>query len=247
MMAIERRARIRGAQVLTALGATAVIAVAAGLSTAYALRAAAPSWGSGDRLAAVIVAEVYVAIIVGHLIAFHGLRGARECLRLQPTSFDQILAASTVWALGWIAAVVIYVTLSGWLWPLTHVRDAFMWIGTDGGRLATREPLLLALGVGRAITVTPLAEELIFRGSLFGWIRGRLTATATIVVTASLFAVAHPMAVLWPGAFCFGLGAGWYRERSDSLTPFVIVHMLNSVALIVASYALTGWNVPKLL
>ena len=246
-MAIQPGDRVSGARVLKALGATTLMAVAGGLATAYALRAVAPSWGGGDRLAAVIVAEVYVAIIVGHLIAFHGWRGTREFLRLQPVSADQILAACAVWAAGWMAASVIYLALSLWLWPLTHVRDAFMWIGADGGRLASREPLLFVLGAGRAVTVTPIAEEMLFRGSLFGWIRGRLTAPVTIVVTASLFALAHPMAVLWPGAFCFGLGAAWYRERSDSLTPFIIVHALNSVALVAVSYAFTGWDVPKML
>jgi membrane protease YdiL (CAAX protease family) len=247
MMAIEPEDRISGAQVLKALGATTLMAVAAGLITAYALRGVAPSWGGGDRLAAVIVGEVYVAIIVGHLIAFHGWRGTREFLRLQPVSADQILAACAVWAAGWMAAAVIYLALSPWLWPLTYIRDAFMWIGADGGRLASMEPLLFVLGAGRAVTVTPIAEEMLFRGSLFGWIRARVTAPVTIVVTASLFALAHPMAVLWPGAFCFGLGAAWYRERSHSLTPFVIVHMLNSVALVAASYVFTGWNVPKML
>src|SRR5262249_19457809 len=209
--------------------------VAAGLVTAYALPAAVPSWGGGDRLAAVIVAEVYVAIIVGHLIAFHGWRGTRKFLRLQHASVGQILAACTVWTVSWIAAAVIYVALSRWLWSLTYVRDAFMWIGADGGRLASKEPLLFVLGAGRGVTATPIAEEMLFRGSLFGWIRGRSTGPVTIVVTASLFALAHPMAVLWPGAFCFGLGAAWYRQRSNLLTPFVIVHMLNSVALLAAS------------
>jgi uncharacterized protein len=142
---------------------------------------------------------------------------------------------------------VIYVALSPWIWSLTYVRDVFMWIGADGGRLASEEPLLFILAAGRAVIVTPVAEEMLFRGSLFGWIRGRVTGPVAIVVTATLFALAHPMAVLWLGAFCFGLGAAWYRERSNSLTPFVIVHMLNSVALIAASYAFTAWDVPKMM
>ena len=246
-MTMERGDGIKGAHVLTALAATILVAAPAGVVTTYVLRAAAPSWGGGDRLAAVIVAEVYVAIIIGHLVAFHGWRGTRESLHLQAASTSHLLGACAVWAGGWVAAAVIYVALSRWLWPLTYVRDAIMWIGADGGRLASREPLLFVLGAGRAVTVAPLAEEMLFRGSLFGWIRGRVTAPVTIVVTASLFALAHPMVVLWPVAFCFGLGAAWYRERSNSLTPLVIVHMLNSVAMVAASYAFTGWNVPKML
>ena len=72
-------------------------------------------------------------------------------------------------------------------------------------------------------------------------------APATILISAAIFALVHPMPVLWPGAFCFGIGAAWYRERTDSLTPFVVVHTFNSVSFIIASYVGIGWNVPRMM
>jgi membrane protease YdiL (CAAX protease family) len=64
-----------------------------------------------------------------------------------------------------------------------------------------------------------------------------------IVISATLFALYHPLVYLWPAAFLFGLGSGWVRVRSGSLTPFLIVHILNSIAMITVAYFVTGWHV----
>ena len=43
------------------------------------------------------------------------------------------------------------------------------------------------LSLLRACLVAPLAEELLFRGALFGWLRRRLPAWPAILVSAALF------------------------------------------------------------
>ncbi len=48
---------------------------------------------------------------------------------------------------------------------------------------------------------------------------------------------------LWPIIFVFGLESGWVRERKNSLTPFLIMHVLNSITMIAAAYFITGWRV----
>lgn len=146
-----------------------------------------------------------------------------------------------------MAAAILYLALSPWVWSVSFARDAFLWVGADGGRLADTEPFLLVLAAARAVVVTPAAEEMLFRGLLFGWIRGRVAAPVAIVTTAALFALAHPMPVLWPGAFFLGVAAAWYRERADSTTPLLIAHMVNNAALVVASYLFTRWHVPQMM
>ena len=238
---------VSGSRLLAAIATSLGLAVAAGVPTAYGLPRIAPSWGDTNRLAAVIALEVYAAIIVGHVVTFGGLSGLRNSVRIRSTTAGQIGAALTVCVAMWIAAAVLYFVLSPFLWPLSSVRSALLWVGADGGRLAHADLLLFTLAAGRAVIVTPFAEEILFRGSLFGWLRRRLPAPATVLLTAALFAIAHPMPVLWPATLLFGLGAAWFRERSGSLTPFIIVHMVNSIALITVSYLVTGWNVPNLL
>jgi len=238
---------ISGRRLLVAIATSVGLAVAAGSSTAYGLPILAPSWGDTDRLAAVIVLEVYIAIIVGHLIAFGGLKGFPNELRIVPTSRVELLCAAAVWVGMWTAAAIVYLGLSQFAWSLSEVRSALLWIGADGGRLGPAEPLLFVVAGGRAVFVAPFAEELLFRGSLFGWMRRRWPASATIFVTSALFALGHPMAVLWPAAFMLGVGAAWFRERSGSLTPFIVMHAVNNIALTTISYFATGWDVPNLL
>jgi CAAX protease family protein len=170
----------------------------------------------------------------------------RARVRLRSTTSRELVAALALWAGVWAASVVLYFVSSPFAWPLTAVRDALLWIGADGGRLAHADPLLFTLAAGRAAVVTPFAEELVFRGSLFGWLRRRMPAYAVTLVTAALFALAHPLPVLWPIALLFGVTAAWFRERSDSMTPLFIMHVINNALLIGVSYWATGWNVPDL-
>ena len=237
---------VSGAQLLVALATSVGLAIPAGFATAYGLPPLASSWGEIDRLAAVIALEVYLAIIAGHVIAFGGLKRLVDCVRLRAATSRDIVAGLAVLAVALIAAAVLYLVLSPVVWPLSSVRDALLWVGADGGRLADADPILFILAAGRAAVVAPFAEELWFRGALFGWVRRWVPAYATTLITATLFALAHPLPVLWPGAFAFGIGAAWFRERSDSVTPFVIMHIINNVALIAISYWVTGWNVPDL-
>lgn len=120
---------------------------------------------------------------------------------------------------------------------------AVLKIGSLYGRLNGASPALMTLAIIQPVLITPLAEELIFRGSLYGWLRGKLNVNLTILITAMLFALYHPLIYLWPIVFLFGLLSGWVRELTNSLTPFLIMHMLNSIAMIAAAYFITGWRV----
>ena len=51
------------------------------------------------------------------------------------------------------------------------------------------------------------------------------------------------MPVLWPAALLFGMGAAC--ERCGSVTPFILVHVINNLALTAISYWVTGWYVPN--
>jgi membrane protease YdiL (CAAX protease family) len=71
----------------------------------------------------------------------------------------------------------------------------------------------MPLAIIQPVLITPFAEEIIFRGSLYRWLRGKLSANMTIPITAMLFALYHPLIYLWPTAFIFGLVSGWVRVR----------------------------------
>lgn len=234
--------RVTGRRLALALGAAVVLGLAAGLATPPLLRAVAPSWAQIERLSAVIAAEAYLAVIVGHLLAFGGLGGVRERLRLTRTTVAGVALAVVAWLAALVAAGLVVLALD----PLLGWRDelgrALLFIGSDGGRLAAAGPALFVVATARAVVLAPLAEELLFRGSLFGWLRLRLGAAATIVLTAALFAAIHLMPVLLPLGFASGLAAGWVRERTASTTPILLVHVLNNVGLVIAAGLVAGWE-----
>jgi membrane protease YdiL (CAAX protease family)/uncharacterized RDD family membrane protein YckC len=85
----------------------------------------------------------------------------------------------------------------------------------------------LVLGLIGVAVVAPVVEEILFRGVVFGWLRGRMPAVAAAVISAALFSLAHlgwmDWALLLP---VFGIGlvlAGLYHH-SRSLWPGILVH-----------------------
>jgi membrane protease YdiL (CAAX protease family) len=98
--------------------------------------------------------------------------------------------------------------------------------------------------VVRALLLAGLAEELFFRGVLYGWLRRRLPAWATILVTSAVFMLEHLYAIVFPPAFFAGIGLGWLRERSGSVLPGFVVHVLTDTLLFVIALVLLGAHVP---
>lgn len=143
----------------------------------------------------------------------------------------------------WVAATALYLGLDPLFGWLDEIRSTLLWIGADGGRLEHAGPALFASAAGRASLLAPVVEELLFRGSVFGWLRRRANGPVTIAVTAVLFAGIHQMPVVLPLTALFGLGAGWLREHTGSVTPCLALHVLNNVALITVAYLLTVWQV----
>jgi len=94
------------------------------------------------------------------------------------------------------------------------------------GRLSQIFIFLLIGGI-----VGPIAEELFFRGMLYGFLR-RWGIVAAIVVSTGLFVLAHPISQGFPlpqaaGGIVFALA---YEIEGSLMTPMVI-HVLGNLAL----------------
>ena len=98
---------------------------------------------------------------------------------------------------------------------------------------------LLVLATG-AVAV-PIAEELLFRGVLYGWLRARWGAVRGGMLSALVFALVHP-----PSAggtlqiFLVGLVLAWLYERSGSLWPSIVLHGCNNGVGLALLYAAAG-------
>jgi membrane protease YdiL (CAAX protease family) len=237
------RERIAGKDVLRALGIGVALALFFGLLTGFIIRPLIPGLRDVDWVATVISAEAYLALVVGHLVVFGGRRGLQTRLRLGSLSWSQFALAFAIWAAIWALLLLAYATLHKAWPPVQQMGDAVLKIGALWGRLADASPALLVVALIQPILITPVFEELLFRGSFYGWLRSRRGPGSTILITSTVFALYHPLPWLWPMALLFGLGAGWIRERTGSVTPFLVVHVINSAGMIALAYFVSGWRV----
>jgi len=85
--------------------------------------------------------------------------------------------------------------------------------------------------------LAPVAEELVFRGLLYGWLAGRWSNLVAFIVSSLAFAAAHtePLHILM--VLPLGLWFGWLRWRTGSLVPTIVAHIINNtIAVSAASF-----------
>ena len=103
-----------------------------------------------------------------------------------------------------------------------------------------RETLkLVALGI-LVILAAPISEEVFFRGFLFGGLRGRMSFWPAAILSGLLFGLVHlPGGALQvPPLAVFGVLLAWLYERTGSLGPPIVMHMIQNT--ISFSYTLSA-------
>jgi membrane protease YdiL (CAAX protease family) len=94
---------------------------------------------------------------------------------------------------------------------------------TATGGLWWQFGLLLLFGA----VLTPIGEELLFRGVSFGWLR-RWGFILAAVLSSVIFGLAHGINAVFPAAILLGLVHAWLYERSGSIWPAVVSHAVNN-------------------
>jgi uncharacterized protein len=89
--------------------------------------------------------------------------------------------------------------------------------------------------------VAPIGEETMFRGFLFrGWHRAARDAWPVIIVIALLWALSHLQydAFSMAQVFSSGLVLGWFRWKTGSTIPSMLLHgLLNCESMLETSLA----------
>ncbi len=184
-----------------------------------------------ETYAGVIVAQGMLGIAFGTAavgVAW-GDAGWREVVgrlgirRFNRRAIGQILLAY----LSYVAALGVYALVAG----APDQQDIARELGLDADLLtASASVVLIAI-------VAPISEELFFRGMFFGGLRGRMSFLPAALISAAVFGGLHlptgPSTV--PPLILFGFLLAWVYERSGSLWPAIILHVINnSLALAVA-------------
>lgn len=145
--------------------------------------------------------------------------------------------AVAAWLLYMAALVVVgyIVTLLPWVDSTQVQQLGFRDIDTPAEYLIA----FLAL-----VVLPPIAEELLFRGYLFGRLRTRMRFFASALVTSLVFGVIHGQWNVAIDTFVLSWFLCYLRETTGTIWPSMLLHALkNGVAYALLFLApLMGWN-----
>jgi CAAX protease family protein len=180
---------------------------------------------SGD-LTDVASALVQLATELGFLlvpIAIAAGRGASLRQALSQLGMRRFRPAAVKWMLAAAGAYLLFAFAYVALLGPPDQQD----IAEDFGAL----PLQIAL----IAIAAPICEETLFRGFLFGGLRERLPRIAAALLSALVFGGLHAFTGISavPPLVFFGFVLALLYERTGSIVPGILLHMLNnSVALL---------------
>jgi membrane protease YdiL (CAAX protease family) len=230
-------AAVSGRKVLAVLGIWILSSVV--LATGGWFLASASLGASSETPTLLATFLVYLLLPVSSLIVFRW-PGVRDRLRVRSTRPRWFAVALLLWVGVLIVSALVYagigLALGSWAAPfLELVREV-----TDIARFHAATLVDWSLLLVRALLLAGVAEELLFRGILFGWLRRRLSAWPVILITTALFTVEHIYPLVFPLAILLGLTLGWLREKSGSILPGLMLHILTDSLLFVVALTLSA-------
>lgn len=99
--------------------------------------------------------------------------------------------------------------------------------------------LTLAIGILSAGIISPVYEEIFYRGFLYRWLRTRTKTGWALIISSLIFTAAHfPTLNAMPVNFLSGIVFAWTYERSGSVLPAMIIHgTFNTVAVLLTAFS----------
>ena len=109
------------------------------------------------------------------------------------------------------------------------------WAEWFDANLAWGGPVAVGVTLLGSVVFAPVFEELIFRGLLYGTLRTRLAWPLAAAGSALVFALAHGYGVVgFLSIVLSGMLWAWVYERTGSLLPAILAHVVNNAAVALA-------------
>ena len=155
--------------------------------------------------------------------------GTRWCgLRWTDLGFRRVRFSSILRAIGlWLLCLPLVAALIYLMFRITGstaIGKQIELIPALGSPKSWQMPFLAAL----IVVAAPLAEEILFRGVLFGWLRRHVSFWPSAFASALVFSLLHMIVEVIPPTIALGLVFAWMYERSGSLWTPIAVHMLHN-------------------
>ncbi len=212
-------------------------------------------WGVRDVIFAVILAAVGIVVLnliaLAASLALHiSIKDSRDIV-LAFLVIQDLIVVAAAWLfsvaryhVGWdrlgLRAYVVPVgcTLSALLLVISYVIRIIYGLILMVLGIQTQPQQVLAYldtqGVGfilsfvAAAVVAPIAEEIFFRGFVYGGLRGRIGVIGAMLVSTLFFTGLHLSLDLFVPIFFLGLFLAWLYEYTGSLFPGIFLHAANN-------------------
>jgi membrane protease YdiL (CAAX protease family) len=86
--------------------------------------------------------------------------------------------------------------------------------------------IALILALITASIVAPIVEELFFRGMLYGWLRTRWNFVGSVILSGTLFSLAHGIALIFASILVVGITLAIVYEKTKSTLATMSLHSL---------------------
>jgi len=152
------------------------------------------------------------------MLAFFKMRGRSpmEELQLRPIAVKD--AVSSV-AVGFLACLAVSYLLAMFPFP-TAWQESY---SEHAAEVVSQEtPIITAIST---VILAPFAEEIVFRGILYGQLRRGFSPITAALVSATIFGMAHGTMIWFVYAFLLGLLFAFMVERTGSLLPSMLSHI----------------------
>ncbi|HXS32399.1 MAG TPA: CPBP family intramembrane glutamic endopeptidase [Solirubrobacterales bacterium] len=181
---------------------------------------------SGDDLGDVPSALIQLATALGFLLvpfAIAAGRGATVREAAAQLGLRRFRPSAVKWMFAAVGAYLLFSIIYIAIFGAPHQKD----IAEDFGTVPMQVLLI--------VVAAPISEEVCFRGMLFGGLRERWPRIAAALISALIFGGLHATTGISavPPLIIFGFVLALLYEKTGSIIPGILLHMLNnSVALL---------------
>ncbi|MGJ3248739.1 MAG: CPBP family intramembrane glutamic endopeptidase [Elainellaceae cyanobacterium] len=186
-------------------------------------------YGVGSQLSRLGLDPVVYGLIFTALSGVAGIAGfaAAALLRIRSLSAFSVRHVSRRWLLIGVGAGLVAFAVKG-LAVLAYIAitgdsSTPQTIYAEGGSGGVLSLILATLFLG---VLTPLGEELLFRGVIANVLLRHGRPFFGVVSSALIFAFMHGINIVFPAALVMGLVGAELLRRSGSVWPTVVVHVV---------------------
>jgi membrane protease YdiL (CAAX protease family) len=214
------------------------------------------TWGPGTALIGLFVALSAQSVFSGVIVAVEGTDGEGD-----PSTAASVVLQG-IFAIGLIATAIVIASMGRvpWREALRHLglrrfaRSAWLYMAAAVGVYLVFAAVYVALvgepdqeDIAEAFgslpfqilliaIAAPISEEIFFRGMVFGGMRQRMPLLLAALVSAVIFGLLHAFSGISavPPLIAFGFILALLYEKTGSVVPGILLHMLNNSAALLA-------------